>query len=93
MPEPTSELILSNARIVLADRVIERGWLAVANGRIADIGEGSAPRGTEDVAGDLLVPGLVELHTDHLEAHFMPRPEVYWDPVAAVVSYDSQLAI
>jgi len=93
MPEPTNELILSNARIVLADRVIGRGWLAVADGRIADIGEDSGPRGAEDVAGDLLMPGLVELHTDHLEAHFMPRPEVYWDPVAAVVSYDSQIAI
>jgi len=34
----------------------------------------------------------VELHTDHLEAHYMPRPEVYWNPVAAVVSYDGQLA-
>src|SRR5690606_5466852 len=31
-------------------------------------------------------------HTDHLEAHYMPRPKVYWNPVAAVVSYDGQLA-
>ena len=38
------------------------------------------------------MPGLVELHTDHLEAHYVPRPKVYWDPVAAVVSYDGQLA-
>ena len=38
------------------------------------------------------MPGLIELHTDHLEAHFEPRPKVYWDPIAAVVSYDSQLA-
>ena len=42
--------------------------------------------------GDLLMPGLVELHTDHLEAHYVPRPKVYWNPVAAVVSYDGQLA-
>jgi alpha-D-ribose 1-methylphosphonate 5-triphosphate diphosphatase len=38
------------------------------------------------------MPGLVELHTDHLEAHYSPRPKVYWDPVAAVVSFDGQLA-
>ncbi len=38
------------------------------------------------------MPGLVELHTDHLEAHYVPRPKVFWDPVAAVVSYDGQLA-
>ena len=42
--------------------------------------------------GDLLLPGLVELHTDHLEAHFVPRPKVFWEPVAAVLSYDGQLA-
>ena len=34
----TSDFILRNARIVLADRVIEHGWLAVADGRIAEIG-------------------------------------------------------
>src|ERR1700733_12688234 len=86
------ETILGNARIVLADRVIERGWIALAEGRIAEFGEGNAPDGGEDAGGDLVMPGLIELHTDHLEAHFEPRPKVYWDPIAAVVSYDSQLA-
>jgi alpha-D-ribose 1-methylphosphonate 5-triphosphate diphosphatase len=84
--------LISNARLVLADRVIERGWLAVAGGRIAEFGEGSAPERGEDIGGDLLMPGLVELHTDHLEAHYVPRPKVYWNPIAAVVSYDGQLA-
>jgi alpha-D-ribose 1-methylphosphonate 5-triphosphate diphosphatase len=87
-----SGVILSNARVVLADRVIETGWVAVMNGLIVEIGEGRAPGQGKDLAGDLLLPGLVELHTDHLEAHYMPRPKVHWDPVAAVVSYDGQLA-
>jgi len=30
------QTILGNARIVLADRVIERGWVAFADGRIAN---------------------------------------------------------
>jgi alpha-D-ribose 1-methylphosphonate 5-triphosphate diphosphatase len=93
MTEQTNETILENARIVLADRVIERGWIAVVDGRICEIGEGAPPQRGENFAGDLAIPGLVELHTDHLEAHFMPRPKVYWDPLAAVVSYDSQLAV
>jgi alpha-D-ribose 1-methylphosphonate 5-triphosphate diphosphatase len=38
------------------------------------------------------MPGLIELHTDHLEAHYAPRPNVRWHPVAAVVSFDGQLA-
>ncbi len=87
-----NEIVLGNARIVLADRVIERGWIAVTDGRIAEIGEGNAPAGSEDAAGDLIMPGLTELHTDHLEAHYVPRPKVFWDPIAAVVSYDGQLA-
>ncbi|MDB5565238.1 MAG: phnM [Tardiphaga sp.] len=87
-----TDTVIGNAKIVLADRVIECGWIAFANGKIAEFGEGDAPRGAEDARGDLIMPGLIELHTDHLEAHFVPRPKVFWDPVAAVVSYDAQLA-
>src|ERR1700675_4543972 len=86
------DFVLTNAKIVLADRVIEHGWLAVSGGAIAEFGEGSTPARGADLGGDLLLPGLVELHTDHLEAHYSPRPKVYWDPVAAVVSFDGQLA-
>ncbi|MES1149570.1 MAG: alpha-D-ribose 1-methylphosphonate 5-triphosphate diphosphatase, partial [Bradyrhizobium guangdongense] len=86
------DAVIANARIVLADRVIEQGWIALASGKIAEIGEGRAPAGSEDAGGDLITPGLIELHTDHLEAHYVPRPKVFWDPIAAVISYDGQLA-
>ena len=92
MASTPQETVLGNARIVLADRVIECGWIAFADGRIAEHGEGDAPDGSEDAAGDLVMPGLIELHTDHLEAHYVPRPKVYWNPLAAVISYDGQLA-
>ena len=91
MTSTKPDTVIGNAAIVLADRVIEHGWVAIADGRIAEIGEGKAPAGSEDARGDLLMPGLIELHTDHLEAHYVPRPKVYWDPIAAVVSYDGQL--
>ena len=87
-----ARLLLVNARVVLADRVIERGWVAAVAGTIVEVGEGQAPERGEDVEGDIVMPGLVELHTDHLEAHYVPRPKVYWDPIAAVVSYDGQIA-
>jgi alpha-D-ribose 1-methylphosphonate 5-triphosphate diphosphatase len=86
------ETVIGNARIVLADRVIARGWVAFAGGGIAEVGEGDAREASEDASGDLIMPGLIELHTDHLEAHYVPRPKVFWDPVAAVVAYDGQLA-
>jgi len=92
MSPTRTDTVIGNARIALADRVIDHGWVALADGRIAEIGEGAAPAGSADAAGDLVMPGLVELHTDHLEAHYVPRPKVFWNPIAAVVSYDGQLA-
>ena len=81
---------IENAGIVLAERVIQ-GWLAVENGLIAEVGEGKAPERGLDCQGDYLVPGFIELHTDHLEAHALPRPSVHWDPQAAVLAYDRQI--
>jgi alpha-D-ribose 1-methylphosphonate 5-triphosphate diphosphatase len=88
----SDELLLTNARVVLADRVIERGWVAASDGLITEIGEGCAPERGVDLGGDLVLPGLVELHTDHIEAHYVPRPTVYWNPIAAVLSYDGHMA-
>lgn len=87
-----AELILKNVRLVLANQVVEGGWIAVADGKIAEIGHGRAPAGAQDLEGDYLIPGLVELHTDHLEAHVLPRPGVRWETLSAVMSYDAQLA-
>ena len=86
------DTVIGNARLVLAERVIEHGWIAVVDGRIVEFGEGRAPGASVDAGGDLIMPGLIELHTDHLEAHYVPRPKVFWNPVAAVISYDGQLA-
>lgn len=83
------ELVLSNARIVLANEVLE-GSVRVDGGIITDIGTPS--RTGLDLDGDYLIPGLVELHTDHLETHYAPRPKVRWNPVAAVQAHDAQIA-
>lgn len=83
------DLILTNARIVLDDEVVH-GAVQVRDGLIADISGGA--RGGEDLGGDYLIPGLVELHTDHLENHYAPRPRVRWNPVAAVQAHDAQVA-
>jgi alpha-D-ribose 1-methylphosphonate 5-triphosphate diphosphatase len=83
------EHAFTNAQIVLGDEVIH-GSVLVRDGVIVDIG---APGNVgEDLDGDYLVPGLVELHTDHLENHYAPRPGVRWNPVAAVQAHDAQVA-
>ena len=53
--KPTeADMIFTNAKVVLDDRVIERGWVAIAHRGIVEIGEGKAPERGEDFGGDLL---------------------------------------
>lgn len=86
-----TEQVFANARLVLADEIIS-GHITVTNGAISAIGTGAVPAGAEDLAGDYLLPGLVELHTDHVEGHLAPRPKVRWNPFAAMLAHDAQVA-
>ena len=84
--------VLANARLVLPDEVLT-GSLVIEDGSIAGIGTGGhVPAGATDCEGDLLVPGLIELHTDNLERHIEPRPEVAWPRDAAILAHDAELA-
>lgn len=84
-----SEQIFSNARIILEDRIVD-GNLVIRDGKIAAIDEGSSRTG-EDFGGDYLIPGLIELHTDHLESHYSPRPGVRWHMTSAIQAHDAQI--
>lgn len=86
-----TEQVFANARLVLADEIVT-GHLTVRDGRIHAIGTGTAPQCAVDLEGDFLLPGLVELHTDHVEGHLAPRPKVRWNPLAAVLAHDAQIA-
>ncbi len=88
----TSETILANATLVLPGETL-LGHVRIVDGQIADIVEGRAvPQGAEDCAGDLVLPGLIELHTDNLERHIEPRPKVDWPHAAAIIAHDAELA-
>ncbi len=83
--------VFAHARLVLADRVLH-GHVRVKGDTIVEIGDGAVPPDAEDLGGDYLLPGLVELHTDHVEGHLAPRPKVRWNPLAAVLAHDAQIA-
>ena len=69
------------------------GSMQIVDGVIRGIAEGPASMGHSiDCAGDYLLPGLVELHTDNLEKHFTPRPGVRWPGIAAALAHDAQMA-
>lgn len=76
---------LSNARIVTHDGIVE-GGIAIEDGRIAEIGPSVAG---EDVGGDVLIPGIVDIHTDHVEKHVIPRKSVQWNFDQALAAHDA----
>ncbi len=85
-------LCLSNAQLVLPDHVMT-GRITIVDGVIADIAEGDdVPAGSIDCQGDFVIPGLIELHTDNLERHIEPRPEVDWPHLPALIAHDAELA-
>ncbi|GGF49499.1 phosphonate metabolism protein PhnM [Azorhizobium oxalatiphilum] len=87
----TGEQVFANARIVLADSILE-GHVHVADRVLRAVDTGTVPAGAIDLEGDYLLPGLVELHTDHVEGHLAPRPKVRWNAVSAVLAHDAQIA-
>ena len=86
--------LLTNARVVTTDRIIENATVVVADGVIAEIAPRSytADAGTVDLGGRLLLPGLVDLHNDALEKEIAPRPGADFDPTFALLHLDRKLA-
>ncbi|QRM33224.1 phosphonate metabolism protein PhnM [Microvirga sp. VF16] len=83
------ELTLTGARLVLLDEIYE-GTVHVVDGYINDIAPGrSKVAGAIDFEGGYLIPGLIDLHTDNLEKHALPRAGVVWNPLSAVVAHDA----
>ncbi len=96
----SKEICFTNAVIVTPNEVLS-GHVFVRDGQICDIGTGACPTPykkdtpvqIEDCEGDILVPGLIELHTDNLEKHLEPRPGVLWPSGrSAFVTHDAQIA-
>lgn len=87
-----TDTILANASLVLPGEVVT-GSLHLSGGRIAGIDLGAGvPRGSIDCGGDLVIPGLIELHTDNLERHIEPRPKVQFPHAGAILAHDGELA-
>ena len=88
----TESTLLANATLVLPDGTLH-GAIQCEGGVITRIDEGrGVPPGAIDCQGDLVMPGLIELHTDNLERHIQPRPGVDWPHRPAIVAHDAELA-
>ncbi|MFZ3007434.1 MAG: alpha-D-ribose 1-methylphosphonate 5-triphosphate diphosphatase [Phenylobacterium sp.] len=79
------EFAFKNAQVVTADETF-LGSVLIRDGQIVAADRGGAVG--EDLDGDVLMPGVIDLHTDNLEKHFFPRPNIDWNPVSAAVTHD-----
>ncbi len=81
------ETIFCNAQLVLPDGAC-LGGVRLRAGTIAEILPGHVAGGV-DLEGDLLLPGLIDLHTDNLERQVAPRPNARWPSRSALLAHDS----
>jgi alpha-D-ribose 1-methylphosphonate 5-triphosphate diphosphatase len=87
-----AQRVIKNAKIVTATDEFT-GCLVIEGGLISAVDRGTTSAlGAEDWNGDWLMPGLVELHTDNLEKHLVPRPGVIWNAHSATVMHDALCA-
>jgi len=86
---------LTDLKLILPDRVVERGALRIEGATIAEIVEGTAPAGATNVLslpGFTAMPGIIDLHGDMLERDIEPRPGARFPVALALHELDKRLA-
>ena len=92
MINSSNEIILTNTHIILSNEIIY-GSVKIRDGCISEIDDQpTSIKNGIDLEGDFLLPGLIELHTDNLERHCVPRPSVLWPFRSAVIAHDAEIA-
>ncbi len=89
-----SRHVFAHARAVLPDRVLDDALVAVEDGLITEVrgADGRpAPAEAVDARGALLIPGIVDTHSDALEKEQRPRPTVEFPAEFAVVSFEGRV--
>lgn len=86
--EWTGARTLTNAQLVLPHDV-HHGSMTIEAGKIAGLDADGAGAQTLDLQGDYLIPGIVDLHTDHVETHVHPRSTVQWAFLPALLAHDA----
>jgi alpha-D-ribose 1-methylphosphonate 5-triphosphate diphosphatase len=73
-----NSFILTNAKIVTPDAIILRGSIRVEEGSITGIGQETEDPDCAlpvlDTEGSIVMPGIIDIHTDALDMEIVPRP-------------------
>lgn len=84
-------MLLSDFTIVLPDRVLDRGSVRIADGRIAEITDHPVDGGIKG-DGHTLFPGFIDMHGDMIEQELEPRANVHFPMAVALAALDARLA-
>ncbi len=85
--------LITNARLVLTDAIVEHASLLIEDGCITAINPSDAnAEQTIDLGNRYLLPGLIDLHADALEKDIEPRPNVHFPLEFAIAQADKRNA-
>ncbi|TDD13188.1 alpha-D-ribose 1-methylphosphonate 5-triphosphate diphosphatase [Nonomuraea diastatica] len=86
--------VLAHAKAVLPDRVIDDALVVTEHGLITHVGParpGAVPAEALDVRGALVLPGIVDTHSDGLETELRPRPGAEFEVGFGVSSFEGRV--
>lgn len=83
-------MFFADATLVLPDRLLAASTLAVEGDRIVAINEQPVPTPSRALSlpGRLILPGLIDVHSDAIEKAVEPRPRVFFPLEHAVAEND-----
>lgn len=88
--------IILNAKAVLADRILQNAAIVIEDGIIRDIFEDAIISEPEaeifDADGMLVMPGIIDIHSDAIEKEIEPRPETHFSTELALTQLERRLA-
>jgi len=90
----SEDFIIENATVVLPTGILKNSSVAIEDGFISRITEGSigSRKRKRNVKGKLLLPGFIDLHSDAIEKEIEPRPNIFFPPNIAIIEMDKKLS-
>ncbi|KXS38143.1 MAG: hypothetical protein AWU54_2231 [Candidatus Frackibacter sp. T328-2] len=91
--------LIKNADIVLEDTVLEKADLLITDNKINKIADNISEKNAADFGkyklikaeGKLIIPGLIDIHSDAIEKAVQPRPSMSLSPEMAVNQLEKNL--
>ncbi|MGB1126670.1 MAG: alpha-D-ribose 1-methylphosphonate 5-triphosphate diphosphatase [Phycisphaeraceae bacterium] len=90
----SQRILIENARLVLPENTVQDGSLVIEGSRITEIcpSESSRVGRRVDAKGRIVMPGMIDLHSDAIESEAEPRPGVMLPMPFAIQQIDLRSA-